>query len=246
MNELTPRQVDVLKAIVEEYSASGESVGSMVLEKKYKLGVSPATIRNEMVVLEKKGFLKKNYFSSGRNPSTKGLRFYINNLMKEDRLATVDEIGLRNSIWDDRDELYRLLSRAVRVLAEKTGLLSIVSTDRDELYYSGTANLFDEREFSNLEKTKTILTKLEEVEFWHGVVGDWDTIEKEIIFLLGEEDFGDPSFNFYGSVFGEFRGESVKGVIGVVGPDRMCYHKIVPQVRYFTNLVKNILKEKNW
>jgi len=246
MDELTPRQVDILKAIVEEYSASGEPVSSSVLEKKYKLGVSPATIRNEMVILAKKGFLKKNYFSSGRNPSTKGLRFYINNLMKEDKLATVDEVALKNGIWDNRDKLHHLLSQAVRVLSEKTGLLSIVSTDKDELYYSGTANLFDERELTNLERAKSIFGKLEEIEFWQEVIGDWDTIEKEIIFLLGEEDFRDPLFDFYGSVFGEFRGESVRGIIGVVGPNRMCYHKIVPQVRYFTNLVKDILKEKNW
>ena len=246
MDELTPRQVDILKAIVEEYSASGEPVGSSVLEKKYKLGVSPATIRNEMVILAKKDFLKKNYFSSGRVPSTKGLRFYINNLMKEDKLATVDEVALKNGIWDNRDQLHHLLSQAVRVLSEKTGLLSIVSTDKDELYYSGTANLFDEREFTDLEKTRSIFSKFEEIEFWHDVIGDWDTIEKEIIFLLGEKDFRDPLFDFYGSVFGEFRGESVRGMIGVVGPNRMCYHKIVPQVRYFANLVKDILKEKNW
>ncbi len=77
MEDLTQRQVDILKAIIKEHTETGGPVGSEVLEKKYKLGVSPATIRNEMVELAKKGYLKKTHFSSGRLPSAKGFRFYI-------------------------------------------------------------------------------------------------------------------------------------------------------------------------
>ena len=68
MEDLTQRQIDILKAIIQEYTESAEAVGSEILEKKYKLGVSPATIRNEMVALAKKGYLKKSHFSSGRLP----------------------------------------------------------------------------------------------------------------------------------------------------------------------------------
>jgi len=55
MEDLTQRQIDILKAIIQEYTDTGLPVGSEILEKKYKLGVSPATIRNEMVELAKKG-----------------------------------------------------------------------------------------------------------------------------------------------------------------------------------------------
>src|SRR4051812_10416904 len=98
MEDLTQRQVDILKAIIQEYTESGGAVGSEILEKKYKLGVSPATIRNEMVALAKKGYLKKTHFSSGRAPSSKGFRFYIQHLMKEKELSTVDEVSYKNSI----------------------------------------------------------------------------------------------------------------------------------------------------
>ena len=83
MEDLTQRQIDILKVIIHEYTETGTAVGSEILEKKYKLGVSPATIRNEMVELAKKGYLKKNHFSSGRVPSAKGFRFYIKHLMKQ-------------------------------------------------------------------------------------------------------------------------------------------------------------------
>src|SRR5437762_4790897 len=136
MEDLSQRQVDILKAIILEYSINGEPIGSEILERKYKLGISPATIRNEMVELSKKGYLKKTHFSSGRVPSAKGFRFYINHLMKEKELSTVDEVTYKNSIWDDKDKTHRLLSHAAHVLADRTGLLSITATNEGDVYYS--------------------------------------------------------------------------------------------------------------
>ena len=109
MEDLSQRQIDILRAIIVEYTETGEPVGSLIIEKKYKLGFSPATIRNEMVELAKKGYLKKAHFSSGRIPSAKGFRFYINHLMKEKELSTIDEVAYKNSIWDERSEAHRLL-----------------------------------------------------------------------------------------------------------------------------------------
>src|SRR3990167_8471789 len=157
MDELTQRQIDILTAIIKEYTESGQLVGSEIIEKKYKLGVSPATIRNEMVALEKKGYLQKAHFSSGRLPSPKGYRFYINNVMKEKELSTVDEVAYKHSIWDDRQKKEKMLSQASRVLAERTGLLSLVATSSGELYYAGIGHLFDSEEFLNIAVSKLVL-----------------------------------------------------------------------------------------
>src|SRR3989339_1152187 len=151
MEDLTKRQVEILRKIIQEYSDSGEAVGSEILEKKYKLGVSPATIRNEMVELAKKGYLKKAHFSSGRIPSAKGFRFFIKHLMKQKELSTTDEVSYKNSIWDERNESHRLLSQATKVLSQKTGLLSLSATDVGDVYYSGMANLLNQPEFFDLK-----------------------------------------------------------------------------------------------
>ena len=66
------------------------------------MGVCPATIRNEMVTLAKKGYLKKTHFSSGRVPSAKAFRFFIKNLMKEKEVSTAEEVAYKNSVWDER------------------------------------------------------------------------------------------------------------------------------------------------
>ncbi|MEN9327286.1 MAG: hypothetical protein RI947_94 [Candidatus Parcubacteria bacterium] len=242
MEDLTQRQVDILRAIIHEYTEVGTPVGSEILEKKFKLGVSPATIRNEMVELARKGYLKKTHFSSGRVPSAKGFRFYIKHLMKEKELSTIDEVAYKNSIWDERDETHKLLYHATKVLATRTGLLSITATNTGDVYYSGMANLLTKDEFLDLALSKTLFGMLDEVHFWEGILRQFYKIEDDVMYLLGEEDFRDPLFESCASVIGEFEGEKTKGIIGVIGPKRMSYDVIIPQVRYFSRLIEEILR----
>lgn len=243
MEDLTRRQIDILSVIIKEYSETGQPVGSGVIEKKYKLGVCPATIRNEMVELAKKGYLKKEYFSSGRVPSAKGFRFYIKNLMKEKELSTTDEVSYKNGVWDERAETHRLLSQATKILSKKTGMLSLVATNNGDLYYSGVANLLTQPEFFDIGVSRNIFELVDEIDYWERVLNRF-TAEEELIYLLGEEDFHDPIFESCASVFGDFEGGKTKGIIGVVGPKRMSYDLIVPQVRYFSGLLEQIIKEQ--
>ncbi|NTU47181.1 hypothetical protein HGA88_06150 [Candidatus Roizmanbacteria bacterium] len=244
MEELTKRQIDILKVIIREYTETGDAVGSEILERKYKLGVSPATIRNEMVDLAKKGYLKKAHFSSGRIPSPKGFRFYIQNLMKEKELSTVDEVAYKNSIWDDREQLHRLLSHASKVLAARTGLLAVTANNLGEVYYAGVANILRSDEFLNIDVSRGLLELLDEVSYWDALVKQLYKSDVGVTCMLGEEDFRNPVFESCASVFGEFRGERVSGLIGVVGPQRMSYDVIFPQVRYFSDLIEEILKNQ--
>ena len=84
---LEERKKKILQAIIDEYINTAEPVSSGVIEKKYRLGCSSATIRNEMVELEKAGYLEKPHTSSGRVPSAKGYRFYVDELIKEDDIS---------------------------------------------------------------------------------------------------------------------------------------------------------------
>ena len=72
---LTPRRIEIFKAIVDEFVQTAEPVGSKTLMEKYQLPYSSATIRNDMMVLEEMGLLEKTHTSSGRVPSTKGYKF---------------------------------------------------------------------------------------------------------------------------------------------------------------------------
>ena len=75
------RKQHILQAVIQDYIASAEPVGSRTLARKYDLGVSPATIRNEMADLEMLGYLEHIHTSSGRIPSSKGYRLYVDSLL---------------------------------------------------------------------------------------------------------------------------------------------------------------------
>ena len=244
MDDITQRQIDILRSVIKEFSEIGEPVGSEILEKKYKLGVSPATIRNEMVVLTKKGYLKKAHFSSGRIPSAKGFRFYINKLMKEKEMSTADEVAYKNSIWDDRSERHKLLSQATKVLAHRTGLISVAATNTGDIYYAGLSNVLNIHEFIDRELERYLFERLEEVQYWERILSRLDQFEGDIFYLLGDDDVGDPMYESCASVFAEFEGEKTKGIIGVVGPKRMRYDIISPQIKYFSTLLEEIIKNQ--
>ncbi len=243
MDDLTQRQIDILAAIVSEHTHTGVAVGSEILEKKYKLGISPATIRNEMVMLEKKGYLQKNHFSSGRVPSARGFRFYITRVMKEKELSTVDEVAYKHSIWDERQKEYKVLSQAARVLAQRTGLLSLVATSTGDLYYAGVGNILQSADLLEPQFAQKLLQRLDEINFWEEIVRKTLILDEELLYILGEEDFKDPVFERCASIFGDFETTNSSGIIGILGPKYMKYEAIAPQIRFFSHLIEDIIKE---
>src|SRR5690606_13680532 len=100
--QLSPRQIQILKIVVEEYIHTAQPVGSEMLDRKYNLGVSPATIRNEMVQLVAMGYLKQPHISAGRVPTPQGLKYYVTQLMKEEDLSVAEEVSVKERMWDAR------------------------------------------------------------------------------------------------------------------------------------------------
>ena len=83
--DLTERKLKILQAIISDYVKTAEPVGSRTLSRKYDLGISPATIRNEMADLEEMGYLTHPHTSAGRVPSDAAYRLYVNALMEKKR-----------------------------------------------------------------------------------------------------------------------------------------------------------------
>lgn len=244
MQDLTPRQIEILKTIISEYTNGGEAVGSEILDKKYNLGVSPATIRNEMVELAKKGYLNKEHFSSGRVPTAKAFRFYIQNLMEEKELSTADEVSYKSDIWDFRSEMHQLLQNATRVLARRTNLMAVTTTSIGDVYYFGVNNVLNNREFWDIDRVSSLFSQFNETSFCNVILNEFKEIEDQVLCMFGNEFVEEPKDDRLASVFGEFHGKEINGAIGVVGPKRMHYEVIIPNVRYFTQLIDSILDEQ--
>lgn len=240
MYDLTPRQIDILKNIVREYIDNAEAVGSETLEKKYDLGVSPATIRNEMAEMVKLGYLSKPHSSAGRIPTSKAIKFYINELMKEREMSVAEEVEAKEKVWDLREGREKFLREATRELAQKTHSLAVSTTDEGDIYYSGYSNILEMPEFYDIDITKNLLSILDDSSYFERILA---RLEDECSVFL-EDDFEEVLLKPYGFVFSRFetRGHHI-GTIGVIGPTRMQYELVIPVVRYFGNLVREVA---NW
>jgi len=242
MEDLTPRQLKILKTIIEENIQTGEAVGSETLDKKYNLGISPATIRNEMVKLEEKGFLIKPHASGGRLPTTISLKLFIKQLMEEKQLSVADEVAMKEKIWEARNELEKLLSQTTHVLAQETSSLAVAVTREGGLYHAGYANILEIPEFFDIDVTKTVLSMIEDFPSIHRLFGR--AIGEETVHVLLGEELGLEALNPCALVFTNFKTRSVNGSLGVIGPCRFNFPYVIPTVRYFGSLLNQILK--NW
>jgi len=234
IKDLTPRQIQILKAIIEEYIATAEPVGSETLDKKYNLGVSPATIRNEMVRLTDMKFLHQPHTSAGRSPTPEAMQYYVQQLMKPHDMSVTDEVAVKEKIWDYRQEVDKLLREATKTLAERSKALAITATKEGDLYYSGAANILDMPEFFDYELTHQLFATLDHFDFW------WDILKThEDIFdiVLGEGMGAHGMMSQCGFIYTKFSTPHVSGAIGVVGPSRLNYPYIVPIVRYMGGLI---------
>lgn len=122
---LDERKRSILKAVIDDYIATAEPVGSKSLVSKYNFNVSPATIRNEMADLEDLGYLEQPHTSAGRIPSDKGYRAYVDSLLRVEELSLDEEEKIRLVMRDSLDELTGLIRKASNILSEKTGYASL-------------------------------------------------------------------------------------------------------------------------
>lgn len=239
--DLSERQVQILKSVVEEFTQTAEAVGSETIDKKYNLGVSPATIRNEMVELTKKGLLRQPHTSAGRVPTPAAIKLYINELMKEKDLSVAEEVAVKERVWDHRFEADGLLRAATRCLSERTNALSVAAFDAEHVYHSGYANILDLPEFFDIDVTRTVLTMLEETDALLDLFAKGRG-SGEVQIFVGEE-LGNRYLEPVGMVFTNFQAGSRKGTLGVIGPARLNYPYVVPMVRYFGNLINEISRD---
>ncbi len=126
--DLSERQLRILQAIITDYVQNAEPVGSRSIAKKYDLGVSPATIRNEMSDLEDMGYLTHPHTSAGRVPSDKAYRLYVNNLMKKRNLTAKEKRDISNRLSASKNEFDATIKHAAELLSEITHLASFAMT----------------------------------------------------------------------------------------------------------------------
>jgi heat-inducible transcriptional repressor len=123
---LTDRQLLILQVLVDDFIRSAQPVGSRSLSKKKGISFSSATIRNEMADLEDLGFIEKTHTSSGRIPSEKGYRYYVDHLLSPQRLNQLEIQKIKSIFAEKIFEYEKIIQKSAKILSELTNYTSIV------------------------------------------------------------------------------------------------------------------------
>ncbi len=244
---ITPRQTQILVAIIEQYAEVASPVGSVTLAKLF--GVSSATIRSEMAKLEDFGLITQPHTSAGRIPTDKGYRFYVNRLTEQNENEQLllnsnnskdnfsrgfRAISSRVAAQNDRAD--QAIRSAVDSLVELTGNLGL-ATIGDQLYINGIYNLFSQPEFESGEAVQSVAQLLDNLDPWLREVAPNEPLN---VYIGSENPIGKSSgasliISKFESPFSE------NSYIGVLGPTRQNYGKVVRLVQRTGEFLEEIL-----
>lgn len=228
---LDQRERDFLGLIVRDYIATAEPVGSETLRKKYDLPLSPATIRHTMMALEEAGLLEQPYTSAGRVPTEAGYRYYIEHCtLPKNVEGDVQDLAHFFRGWAADESAP--IKRAARQLAEHLQEGVFLGIGRRETYYTGLSYLFGQPEFESHDivvEIGRVLDALDEV------VARLSQETLEMTVLIGRENPFDASCATVVAPRLTSQGERV--IIGVIGPMRMDYDRIIPILKSFSEHV---------
>lgn len=229
---MTPRQQQILSAIVETYAKTAEPIGSMALAGRFE--TSSATIRAEMAALEAAGYIMQPHISAGRVPTDKGYRAYVNAL-GESAHDGRQEQALARQI-KSAGEVERTIKNAVESLAHVTSNLGL-GTIAGNLYLSGMASLFQHPEFNGGTQAYEVARLLDSLEEWLAEAAP----NAPISVYIGREN---PIGRTSGATLIISRFESPfssRSYIGVLGPTRQNYSSVIGLVQYTGKLLEEAL-----
>ena len=248
--EMSKRQEAILCQIIEEYAETASPVGSMTMAKLF--GVSPATIRSEMARLESFGLIAQPHTSAGRVPTDAGYRYYVNHLEQSNK-DNSKNVGLSERVKTERRSLERgthvievrvtsqsqadaAIRGAVDALVELTGNLGL-ATIGEQLYLSGISRLFTQPEFMDVNRVQSVAKLLDNLEPWLREAAPGEALN---IFIGHENPIGGNSG--VSLIISRFKSPfSDKSYIGVLGPTRQNYARVMALVSHSGKMLEEML-----
>lgn len=338
---LDNRKKRILQAVIDEYINTAEPVSSSALVQKYNLDYSSATVRNELAELEKNGYLDKMHTSSGRVPSEKGYRFYVDELIKDDDVSLEEIKYIQSKLSERVNEIEELTKITTSTLSEITHyptvaigpktdmqiieelkfvllgsrmLMVVIVTDsglvketiikydndvtqnqvdtlnnlfntklkgkplskidkpmeeyifseisysidvikpiidqinkiveeQESIYLEGAKKAFDLPEFKSMEVAKNFINILDTKELVIDMLNSG--VAKDINVYIGDENENEQLKDFSIVTFKHSVGDKDMGTIGIIGPKRMDYSKVISVMKYISKKLNKDNEEEN-
>lgn len=233
---LSPRQENLLDTIIAEYTTSAKPVSSGQLAELERLEVSPATVRNDMAVLEDAGYLHQPHTSAGRIPTELAWRWYVKRVMPRTQVGKRERDHLDAVARTHRDSEQEMLRKLAKALAGIIEEAVIIAFDKKDTYYTGLSNLFQQPDFEDitvLQHLSTVVDHLDDV-----MAGMYGSVGKDVSVLVGRDN---PFSVSCGVLVGRYTmPDKTTGVIAFLGPIRQDYNEHLAILRYTQALLQTV------
>ena len=230
---MTDRQSVILETIVESYAEISSPVGSVALAKLFD--VSSSTIRNEMSVLEKKGYIQQPHTSAGRIPTDKGYRWYVNRIQGE-QMPQTDQFKALDTRIKGAGEPQQAIISAIESLTELTSNVGIGTLGR-HLHTSGLSSLFNQPEFHAPQPAQAVAYLLDNLDLW---LKEVNLREPLGVFIGAENPIGKTSG--CSLIISRFRTPYTdNGYIGILGSTRQNYKRTISLVKHTGQILEETL-----
>ncbi len=223
---ISERKKLLIKIIVEEYIKTAQPVSSGILVDKYKLEISPATVRNEMTELEAAGYIHQPHVSAGRLPTELAYNLYLSSQGEKFNKAKKkdNDIEALDRVFKLEEGTFR---PTAKLLAELANGAIFWAFHKNDLYYTGLSNLFSQPEFRQAGIVCDVSSVIDRLE---DIIDDiFEGLESGTQVLLGSKNpFGD----FLSTVLLKYKYKKSSGLVGILGPMRMDYQRNIKLINY--------------
>lgn len=216
------RKRKILEAIVEKFIETATPIGSKLIYEEYDLNVSPATIRNEMAVLEEEGYIIQPHTSAGRIPTSLAYRLFVDQLKFNIQLLNkakndIEMLRRQHNLNRAKEKLYEM----VAILATVTNNVSFATLpDNKHIFYMGVSNVLRQPEFRDNPSSATQVIEVLETKF--ADILSQLKISDEPAFYIGEENLI-PEIKSCSILVQRYNYRGFGGVMGILGATRMNY-----------------------
>lgn len=234
---MNQRQEKILSAVIEKYTQTAIPVGSQILAGGYDFKVSTATIRNDMMTLEKEGYLYQPHISAGRIPTDKGYRYFVEEVMKDKVLSKDEQQKMQREFLKLKAQNTRLTKTTAKLLSHLSGNFAISGLPgKNEFADFGMREIMDQPEFQELDDMCRLVEVLDYMD------EKFDALMKgikegETKIFIGKENpiEGISNCSMMVSPYTLKTGE--KGILALIGPKRMKYAKNKSMMEYVKKLL---------